>query len=380
MDLLLGTFNTPTIYTLHFGPTTHTLTITHRNPALGSHSWLALSPSKNHLYATAWLDPPSVVAYALNPTTHQLRLLNQHPVAARSGYVCCSTTHLYSAGGLSGEVFALNPADGSIGKLVQTLNFLDDDSNATHEVRPHGDFGGLRHGAHSVDLSPDGQKLYVADIGRNCIWSFTVNPSANAQPHLTRQRKCLAPRSNDGPRHATPHPNGHVLYSLQEHSSMVDVLRVGTDSSDATTLEHAHGASILPPGKDATDFWADEVRLSNITDPATQAPRYLWASTRGLKKETKGYVGVYALDANGELVDAEAIHIWETPTSGGIANAVEPAPRPVDGVEYAALTDSEKGWVFVVAFDGEKVREVARVRLDEEGREDFVQAATAVWL
>jgi len=44
------------------------------------------------------------------------------------------------------------------------------------------------------------------------------------------------------------------------------------------------------------------------------------------------------------------------------------------------LTDSEEGFVFVLAFDGEKVTEVARTKLSYGDGESVVGAATAVWL
>lgn len=387
MELLVGTFNTPTIYTLRFDASSQSLTILRRNPAIGSHSWLALSSSKKNLYATAWLDPPSVVSYSVHEDDSGaiVTLLNQRTVASRSGYVCCSDTHLYSAGGPSGEAFSLNIADGSIGELLQTLGFLDDGGSQKAEDRPHGDFGGLRHGAHSVDLSPDGKRLFVADIGCNCVWTFTVDHTVTSsnqkQEHLKYRLKCVAPRAKDGPRHSVPHPNGQILYSLQEHSSMVDALVISSKGKDAATaLKHEHGVSILPSGENPEDYWADEVRVSHILNESTGQPKYVWASTRGLKPETKGYVGVYALSESGLFANKDPIHLWQTPTSGGIANAVEPAPSPVDGVEYAALTDSEEGSVFVLAFDGKKIEEITRVKLAEGNHDGVVKAATAVWL
>ena len=56
--------------------------------------------------------------------------------------------------------------------------------------------------------------------------------------------------------------------------------------------------------------------LSTGPDPAK--PRYMYASTRGLKSETLGYVAVFPLNADGILGSEEAIDIWETPTSGGV--------------------------------------------------------------
>ena len=389
MDILVGTFNHD-LYTLHFDPTTLTLSILHRHPSIAGHSWLALSSTKKALYCTAWTSPrPSVASYRLTPPTPTLSFLNARPIASLSGYVCVSATHLYSVGGPSGEVFRLE-ADGSIGELVQTLSFVpaeqETNQSSARGAVPHGDFGGLRHGAHSCDISPDGKVLWVADIGRNCVWSYAIAQADKrtkqfdmSKPHLTGLKRHPAPRGHDGPRHTTPHPGGRVLYSLQEHSSMVDVFSVREDDGG---LEHTGGVKIIPAEKDCKHYWADEVRLS--TEPEGRAPRYLYASTRGLERGTKGYVAVFELEDDGRLKggkEAKALDVWETPTSGGIANAVEPAPwREGDGRQWLALTDSEEGWVFVLAFEGGKIREVARVNLGKTEEGEVAKAATALWL
>jgi carboxy-cis,cis-muconate cyclase len=287
---------------------------------------------------------------------------------------------VYSAGGANGEVFAIGP-DGGVGELVQGLSFLEPEAEQKVSQAVHGDFGGLRSGAHSVDLSPDMRSLYVADIGRNCIWTYTVDPKATAESgrkHLTLGSKHISPRENDGPRHTWPHPNGRILYSLQEHTSIVDLFSV---ADDGVTLEHHSAVKIIPAEKGAKHYWADEVRLSTLPADSKESPRYMYASTRGLEKNTKGYVAVFALKPNGTLEDEKAICIWETPTSGGIANAIEPAPYYGDGkLQYLAMTDSEEGWVFVLSFDGKEIKEVAGVELGKTEEGGVVQAATAVWL
>lgn len=126
---------------------------------------------------------------------------------------------------------------------------------------------------------------------------------------------------------------------------------------------------ILPDDEPASKYWADEVRVTR---------RYLYASTRGLEPSTKGYVTVWAIDDQGLVrQDAAPLTRWQTPTSGGWANAVEPAPCLAGDdtdEELLALTDSEEGYVFVLVFDGKQVNEVARLMLPEG------KAATAVWL
>ena len=48
--------------------------------------------------------------------------------------------------------------------------------------------------------------------------------------------------------------------------------------------------------------------------------------------------------------------------------------------EWIALTDSQEGYVFVLSFDGFRIEEVARVKLEDGSGVEVVGAATAVWL
>jgi carboxy-cis,cis-muconate cyclase len=387
MNFIVGTFNTPDLFTFTFNPpSTRTrqapLVIANKSTAIGNHSWLGLSPKTTgstddrFLYATAWTEPPSVAAYSVKSRGQSLTAINSKPVRARSGYVCASKSHVYSCGGPTGEAFAIAP-DGGIGDLVQELEFVDPDAEDKPSGALHGDFGGLRHGSHSVDLSPDMRSLYIADIGRNAIFTYSIDNEhvSSGKQHLTLGSKHISPRPNDGPRHTWPHPSGEILYSLQEHTSIVDLFSV---ADDGVTLAHKYGIRVIPADKDPKDYWADEVRLSTRSN----TPRYMYASTRGLAAETKGYVAVFELQVDGNVVSEEPIHIWETPTSGGIANAIEPAPWSQDhgDLEYLAMTDSHEGWVFILSFDGKEVKEAARVSLGKTESGDVVQAATAVWL
>ncbi|KFG79351.1 Muconate cycloisomerase 1 [Metarhizium anisopliae] len=379
MELFVGTFNVPYIYTLSFDPLLAHLNVTHVSHATAPHAWISFAPNQKTLYAAAW-DPPSVAAYKsqLDGPFHTLEPINTKPVANSPGYVVASDSHLYSAGGATGEAFHLD-SDGALGDLAQQLEFA---------TGTPGGVDGLRSGAHSADLSPDGRTLYVADIGSNAVWTFSVSQQATGSSALlTEQQKNKAAREEDGPRHAWPHPNGQILYVIQEHSNMVDVFQVNR-RQDGTVqdLEHLQGASVLPPGKNASDYAADEVRFS--TGPPGHAPRYLFASTRGSDASRNGYVSAFELDSQGRLVRTEATDLWETPTSGGGSNAVEPAPWVAEtssDVQYLALTDAAAGKVYILGFDGACIYEVSEVALeipasDGDKFNGTVQAATAVWL
>ncbi|KAL8292870.1 hypothetical protein RQP46_000564 [Phenoliferia psychrophenolica] len=237
---LVGTFDTPLVFTLAFDPAAKTLEVVAKSEATGAHSWLSLSADKTRLYATAWTTPPGLAAYSVErgSGTPTVKLINAVETQARSGYCCNSRVAVYSAGGPTGEVFQLDEATGGFKAEIQKLDFVD----RGVQVDSGGvmDFGGLRHGAHSADLSPDGKLLYVADIGRNCVFVYAVALDGT----LTLTDKNIAPRTEDGPRHVTPHPDGEYVYSLQEHTSMVDVFRV----VDGKTLAWKQGVKIIPSG------------------------------------------------------------------------------------------------------------------------------------
>ena len=409
---LVGTLNAPYIYTLMFTPLSTPsqtngdvgehegsrritpkahLHILHRSRAVGPHSWLHLSSdNKKNLYASAWTDPPTLAAYRIK-APDDIRHINSVGLMSRSGYVTASTQCVYSAGGGTGEVFAIDretggfaqssstPTSNPAGEIepLQRLSFVANQTKQKDDGSTL-DFGGLRHGAHSADLSPDGRALYIADIGRNCIFTYSVDRDGDGSVELGE--KVIAPRPNDGPRHTWPHPNGRYLYSLQEHSCMVDVFEVtpGLEGS-GTKLKHVQGVRAIPKAEDEREYWADEVRTS-LSDG--KEPKYLYASTRGLKKEKKGWLAAYRLRADGRVEGdgdgdgqrCEVLDMWQTPTSGGWANAIQPGPT-VDGIEYLALTDTDEGFVMVISWAGSRFSEVARVKLDEG-----IGAATAVWL
>lgn len=427
--LIVGTFNTPELFLLNFNIEKRSLTIAKRWEAIGNHSWLALDKEKKLLLATCWTDPPCIASYRLNEIETQkpqAELISTQTVKSRSGYVAVHH-HLkggrgkaYTAGGPSGEVLALNGETGKLTDTLQEMNFItgetilteqgqrirgviDDKSTTTqNESHQNGkgsenvlDFGGLRHGAHSVDLSPDAKLMYVADIGRNCVWVHKLDEEGL----IVTTQKIISPRSNDGPRHVWPHPGGKYVYVLQEHSSMVDVFEV---NSMQGTLEWVQGVRIIPEEQDEKLFWADEVRT--IPD-SSGVGNLLVASTRGLEKGTKGYVALFKLTSEG-LIEAKEkedkhawLDIWQTPTSGGWANAIEPCYKVLHSSQpsfinhsrtnqgqYMALTDSEEGFVMILSIETDTVKqtkhivEIARVCLGKDEDDKVRGAATAVWL
>ncbi|SPC62481.1 related to muconate cycloisomerase [Ustilago sp. UG-2017b] len=376
--LAVGTFNTNELFTVLFDPEKETLELLEISQAKGYHSWLSTATipkssssatSPTHLYATCWTQPPSVAAYRIQrdgPNKARFELLNSAETAARSGYVYvgfpAKAAHpvLYSCGGPTGEEIDFVTGECSVpGKtLAQTLELkrreaqksTGDDSStdsATTKLDASGgknamDFGGLRHGSHGIDLSPEGGVCYIPDIGRNCVWTMNVDPTSGA---LSVGEQSIAPRKDDGPRHTVSHPGGRYIYSLQEYSSMVEVFELIKDAK-GTRLEWKQGVKIIPQSEDEGLYWADEVRLScPSSQPEGEYPLYMFASTRGLASGTKG-------------------------------------------AQYAVLTDSEVGVVRMLRLDvsvasqpsNVLIKEVATLDLGNDAQGKLREAATAVWI
>lgn len=171
--LVVGTFDAPVIYVLSFDTISRELRIVQQSCAAPSaHSWLSLNARKDRLYATMWTEPPGLACYSVTRSSSSsgapsLRLMNTVETRSRSGYCCVSKAgYVYSAGGPTGEVFRVSPEDGSFEQeaaLVQRVEFVERGGKQRDDGSVN-DFGGLRHGAHSADLSPDEHTLYVADM------------------------------------------------------------------------------------------------------------------------------------------------------------------------------------------------------------------------
>lgn len=86
-----------------------------------------------------------------------------------------------------------------------------------------------RVGSHGFDVTKDGKAfvphLYVhagfsasleaetARSGRNSIYMYEVDTlGVNGELHFLDE--VVSPRSEDGPRHVWPHPNGKLLYTV----------------------------------------------------------------------------------------------------------------------------------------------------------------------
>src|SRR5262249_1152846 len=170
LRVYIGTYNergSKGIYRCELNPATGELT----KPGLAGEaknaSFLAIHPSRRFLYAVGEIDNfegkkggGGVSAFAIDPKTGDLTLLNQQSAGGAGPCHCVvdkAGKHVLSAnyGGGSACVHPIEE-DGKLGKMTSFKQHKGSSVNKQRQEAPH---------AHSINLSPDNQYAFVADLG-----------------------------------------------------------------------------------------------------------------------------------------------------------------------------------------------------------------------
>lgn len=104
---------------------------------------------------------------------------------------------------------------------------------------------------HATVFSPDGQYLFVPDLGSNEIWRFSLDDS---QKELTPTRpEAIELSAGAGPRHLVFHPNGQFAYVSNELNNTVTAFRL----KNGYELETLASYSTLPDQVEMESYVAD---------------------------------------------------------------------------------------------------------------------------
>jgi 6-phosphogluconolactonase len=267
------------IYTFRFQPATGKVTAPSLAAETPSPAFLAVHPNQKFLYAANEHDGPDVAgknstvsAYAIDPKTGALTFLNK--VSCRGegpAHIAVDKTGkaLLAANYRSGSL-ALMPIlpDGRLGEVTGFVQHQGIGPKPRAEG-PH---------AHGAAFSPDGRFALVADRGLDQVLVYRYD----------RSKGTLAPNDppfinstpGAGPRHILFHPNGKILYELNEPGSTVSVLAYGAAGG---TLSQIQEITTL-----AADFKGTSATAQLQLD---RAAKFLYASNRGADDIT-----VFAVD------------------------------------------------------------------------------------
>src|SRR5256885_3560561 len=257
------------IYLFEMNPRTGALTQrdvfrTDANP-----SWLALDPSRTHLYSANEIsnyegkNSGSVSAWAIERTSGRLMLLNTvSSEGAGPAHVSVHPSGRYAlVANYHGGTVAVLPirANGELGAATDVAHDSGTVGPAKASSAPAGSFAISGHDkphAHMIAADSPGRFVVASDLGLDeiFVWKFDVE-TGKLMPNDPAAVRLPA---GDGPRHFVFHPNGRWFYSLQEEGSTLIVF----DYAPATGMLTAkQQISSLPPGFLGTNF-PSEVRIS----------------------------------------------------------------------------------------------------------------------
>lgn len=245
-------------------------------------SYLTLSNGGGYVYSITDSKTPnagSVSSYKFDTAKGNLTYLNSQPSQGENPvYV---TLHpggewLAEANYTQGSVSVYRiGTDGSIGKPVQNFQYTEGSVNAKRQEKSH---------VHSAMFSPDGNFLFLPDLGSDKIRSYRFNQNS-AKPLHPGPMPFTPTTPGSGPRHMAFHPNGKWAYCIEEIAGAVSVYDYlgGTLTPIQRVFTH-------PDDLQSDDYEGSDVHIS-------PDGKFLYATNR----REQNNIAIYSIDGSGKL-------------------------------------------------------------------------------
>ncbi|MET8285416.1 lactonase family protein [Streptomyces sp. NPDC005132] len=259
-------------------------------------SYLALSPTRDMLYAVSETADGAVAAYRVGGDKPE----PAGPLVPVGGsgptHLSVFAGHVLTANYGSGSVTAVPVrADGTLaGAATSVLQHTGSGPHTRRQQDPH---------AHQVQSDPSGRWAVSVDLGTDSVRVCTLEGGRLA---LHRE---IALRPGSGPRHLAFHPRGEHAYVLNELAPTVTVCRWNALEGSLRPV----GETPVLPGVPDGDAYPSGIVVS-------PDGRFVWTATRG-----QDVVSVLTPDAMGE-----GLRLVATVPCGGVwprALAVDPSGR-----------------------------------------------------
>lgn len=231
----------------------------------------------------------AIAAYRIDPRDGSLTLINQvDSQGAGPVYLSLTPTgdHLLVANYISGAV-AVFPIDSS-GKLGEASD-VQQDQGPTGAAKPaaavEGSFAASDHNgphAHMIATDPSGKFVFSTDLGLDRIYQWKLN---NGKLEANTPAFIPASSPGAGPRHFVFHPNGKIVFLINEEASVLTSYRFDAEKG---TLSELHSLSTLPANYKGTNFAAGIV--------LSHDGRHLYVANR-----LHNSIALVNVSANGEL-------------------------------------------------------------------------------
>ncbi len=245
----------------HYEPGTSALTLVSIVAPVANPSFIVLDSAKKFLYSGNESGGGSASAFSVNSQTGALRFLNTQGAGGQPAHIAIHPAgkHLLTANYTGGTVTVFPiQADGSLGGSSQVIqHFGDLGSNAGRQEAPH---------PHMVLPDSTGKFVLVNDLGIDATIVYSFDTVTGRLTEVSR----VAAASGSGPRHLAWHPNGKVVYSINELSN---TLTAYTWDGNGGLTPLQENLTTLPPG-----FKGNSGCGEVLVDAAG---KFLYASNRG---------------------------------------------------------------------------------------------------
>jgi 6-phosphogluconolactonase len=291
------------IYRYSVNPENGRLTLLNTVGDLQNPSFLAMDPQQRYLYAGNEVgtfegrQSGSLTAFAIEPDGN-LRFINRQPTEGRNpAHVSVDPTGRFAmtANYTGGSVTVLPiAADGSLGAPTQHLVHQGTlGPNRARQEAPH---------AHMILPDPTGRFILANDLALDKTFIYRLN--TNAGTLSAADPDFITAPAGAGPRHLAFHPNGRLLFIIDE---LGNELRSMTWDAERGLAQLVQRISTLPEGYQGISTTAHVV--------VAPSGRFVYASNRGHDS-----IAVFSVDQNtGRLTPIE--RVWtmgETPRNFAI--------------------------------------------------------------
>ena len=246
------------IHAFGFDSENGTLKLLKRTTGVQSPFFIALSPDRRFLYSIDEFGGKDnfVAAFAIEGRGGDLRALNRQNSRGKAAcYVEVDPTgkSVLVANYSSGSVASLPVmGDGSLGESASFFQHSGSGGDPQRQQGPN---------AHCFVVSPDGKHALAADLGIDKVMIYTLDAAiAKLAPNAAQSFAKLTPGS--GPRHLTFHPNGKLVYVINElantitvfdwnaaHGTLQEKQTIATLPADFTGKSYTADLKITPDGK-----------------------------------------------------------------------------------------------------------------------------------
>jgi len=202
---------------------------------LQSPSFLALHPTLPFIYAVEryWSDEDHstgvVSTFAIDPKDGRLRAAGRQ----RSGGEYPAHIAVHPSGR---HLFAINPLSGTVGVLPIDAAGVAGPVRAIVQLEGHGSKPHLDPPyPHSAWVDPLGRRLLVCDRNLDRVFVYDFDQQTGAL--RPAQYPVAQVSSGAGPRHLAFHPNGSVVYVLNETDSTISLFAYEADTGAMSILQ-----------------------------------------------------------------------------------------------------------------------------------------------